>query len=175
MWMTITCLFHLHRHRLHLGVSLLIGNLGPLRRGEGSRNKCSSSMLFYRCGKKRTKNLNALDLCLLPLHRTCLTLVKISWRPWNCLTRSTPQHYRFLLISHCIRSCSRGWNLSVGCISCMASLRWLHMFHSHHHLWIFRFQFSLCTIRTFLCSLGFIHYFSVVSNVFEQIITFECL
>ena len=25
-----------------------------------------------------------------PLHRTYLTLVKISWRPWSCLTRSTP-------------------------------------------------------------------------------------
>ena len=60
------------------GVSLLIDDLSPLRRGGGSRNKCSSLMLFCKCGRKRTKNLNTPDLCPLPSYQTCLTLVKIS-------------------------------------------------------------------------------------------------
>ena len=57
---TIMCL--LHRHRLLLGVSLLIGYLVLLRKGGGSRNQCSSPMSLCRYGKKRTKNLNAHDL-----------------------------------------------------------------------------------------------------------------
>ena len=62
----------------------------------GKQKSVFKSESLCRCEKKRTKNLNTLDLRRLPLQQTCLTLIKISWRPWSCLTRSTPQHCRFL-------------------------------------------------------------------------------